>query len=268
VRRDGSSFPGSATFSRLETLHGPLHTVVLVNATDKNATLKKLNESQESLRELAAINETARENERKHIAREVHDELGQVLTALRLSLSLMPMQFGGHMPGLNESVDAMKTLVDRAIKGVRNIATVLRPEALNLGLVPAIEWLRDGFLRHNTVRCHLECQGTAVTVGDMRAMLIYRIVQESLTNISRHAKASEVKILVHFAPDAIDVSISDDGCGFDAGEAMIRKTFGLLGMRERALTLGGELLVLSRPGRGTSVAVRVPMKTVATRETP
>jgi PAS domain S-box-containing protein len=260
LRSDGSTFPGSATFSRLETLHGSLYTVVLVNVSDKKETLKKLSESQESLRELAAINETARENERKNIAREVHDELGQVMTALRMSLSLMPMQFGAHIPGLAESVDSMKALVDRAIKGVRNIATVLRPEALNLGLVPAIEWLRDEFLRHNTVRCVVECHGSSDPIDEMRAMLIYRIVQESLTNISRYAKADDVKILLNFMPGEIDVSISDDGCGFDPGEVMIKKTFGLLGMRERALTLGGDLMILSRPGRGTTIAVKVPLR--------
>ncbi len=267
-RKDGSLFPGSATFSRLETLHGSLHTVVLMNATDKKETLNKLSQSQESLRELAAINETARENERKHIAREVHDELGQVMTALRMSLSLMPMQFGTHIPGLTESVDAMKALVDRAIKGVRNIATVLRPEALNMGLVPAIEWLRDEFLRHNAVRCLVECRGYTDPIDEMRAMLIYRIVQESLTNISRYAQANEVRILVHFTPREIDVSITDDGRGFDPGEVMIRKTFGLLGMRERALTLGGDLMILSRPGRGTTIAVKVPLKRPIAESTP
>jgi signal transduction histidine kinase len=233
---------------------------VLVNVTDKKETLNKLSESQDSLRELAAINETARENERKSIAREVHDELGQVMTALRMGLSLMPMQFGSHIPGLTESVDALKALVDRAIKGVRNIATVLRPEALNLGLVPAIEWLRDEFLRHNAVRCMVECEGSSDPIDEMRAMLIYRIVQESLTNISRYAKATEVRIMVSFKPSEIDVSINDDGCGFDPGEVMIKKTFGLLGMRERALTLGGDLMILSRPGRGTTIAVKVPLK--------
>jgi len=268
LRHDGSTFPGSATFSRLETLHGPLYTVVLVNVSDKKETLKKLSESQESLRELAAINETARENERKNIAREVHDELGQVMTALRMRLSLMPMQFGAHIPGLAESVDSMKVLVDRAIKGVRNIATVLRPEALNLGLIPAIEWLRDEFLRHNAVRCVVECKGSSDPIDEMRAMLIYRILQESLTNISRYAKATEVKILVNFTPSEMDVSISDDGCGFDPGEVMIRKTFGLLGMRERALTLGGDLMILSRPGRGTTIAVKVPLKHLPERSAP
>jgi len=268
IRKDGSSFPGSSTFSRLETLHGLLHTVVLVNVTDKKETLNKLSESQDSLRGLAAINETARENERKSIAREVHDELGQVMTALRMGLSLMPMQLGAHIEGLQERVDSMKVLVDRAIKGVRNIATVLRPEALNLGLIPAIEWLRDEFLRHNAVRCTLECKGSSDPIDETRAMLIYRIVQESLTNISRYALASEVKILVSFNSSEIDVSITDDGRGFDPGEVMIKKTFGLLGMRERALTLGGDLMILSRPGRGTTIAVKVPLKRVSLEALP
>lgn len=258
-RKDGSCFPGAATFGRLETLHGLLHTVVLMNVTDKKETLRKLSDSQESLRELAAINETSRENERKSIAREVHDELGQVMTALRMGLSLMPMQFGSNIPGLAESVESMKALVDRAIKGIRNIATVLRPEALNLGLIPAVEWLRDEFLRHNVVRCTVKCQGATNPIDEMRAMLIYRIVQESLTNISRYAKATEVHILLGFTSTEIDVSITDDGCGFDPGEVMIKKTFGLLGMRERALTLGGDLMILSRPGRGTTIAVKVPL---------
>ena len=263
LRDDGTTFPGSATFSRLETLHGLLHTVVLVNVTDKKLTLKRLSETQDSLRELAAINESARENERKSIAREVHDELGQVMTALRMRLSLMPMQFGADIPGLSESVDSMKELVDRAIKGVRNIATVLRPEALNLGLIPAIEWLRDEFLRHNAVRCVFDYRGLTDPVDEMRAMLIYRIVQESLTNISKYANATEVKILVNFSRPDVEVSITDDGCGFDPGEVMIKKTFGLLGMRERALTLGGDLMILSRPGRGTTIAVKVPLKRIA-----
>jgi len=268
VRADGASFPGAATFSNLDTQHGLLHTVVLVNVTDKLENLIKLNESQERLREFAASNETARENERKAIAREVHDELGQVMTGLRMNLSLLAMQYGKQLPGITVQVDAMKALVDRAIKGVRNIATVLRPEALNLGLIPALEWLRDEFLRHNDVQCNLECIGAADPIDEPRAMLIYRIVQESLTNVSRYAKADNVKIRIAFSGREIDVSIADDGCGFDAGEVMIKKTFGLLGMRERALTLGGGLLVLSHPGQGTTIEVKVPLKRPALEASP
>lgn len=266
VRADGSTFPGASTFSNLDTQHGLLHTVVLVNVTDKKENLKKLSDYQDRLRELAAVNEVARENERKSIAREVHDELGQVMTALRMSLSLLSMQYGGQHAGLTEQVDGMKALVDRAIKGVRNIATVLRPEALNLGLIPALEWLRDEFLRHNDVKCSLECIGTTNPIDEPRAMLIYRIVQESLTNVSRYANAGSVRIRIAFSSREIDVNIADDGCGFDAGEAMIKKTFGLMGMRERALTLGGDLLVLSRPGQGTTIAVKVPLKRPALEE--
>jgi signal transduction histidine kinase len=106
-------------------------------------------------------------------------------------------------------------------------------------------------------------RGVTDPIDEMRAMLIYRIVQESLTNISRYAKATEVKILVNFSGPNVEVSIADDGCGFDPGEVMIKKTFGLLGMRERALTLGCDLLILSRPGRGTTIAVKVPLRSIA-----
>jgi signal transduction histidine kinase len=259
IRKNGSQFPGSATFGRLDTLHGLLHTVVVVNVEDKKDTLQKLHASQHALRELAANNESTRENERKSVAREVHDELGQVMTALRMQLSLLHMQFAAHVPHLGENVDAMKALVDRAIKGVRNIATALRPEPLNLGLIPALEWLRDEFLRHNAVQCTLQTMGKPQPMDESKAMLIYRIVQESLTNVSRYTKAREVTIVVAFAQDAIDVRVSDDGCGFDLGEALIKKTFGLLGMRERALTLDGELQVLSSPGSGTTVSLKVPL---------
>jgi signal transduction histidine kinase len=119
--------------------------------------------------------------------------------------------------------------------------------------------LRDEFLLHNAVQCEFEYRGLTDPIDEMRAMLIYRIVQESLTNISRYAKATEVKILVNFSRPDLEVSITDDGCGFDLGEVLIKKTFGLLGMRERALTLGGDLLILSRPGRGTTIAVKVPL---------
>ena len=121
---------------------------------------------------------------------------------------------------------------------------------------------------NTTVRCTLECKGSTDPIDEVRAMLIYRIVQESLTNVSRYAKASEVKILICFGAQEIDVSIADDGCGFDPGEVLIKKTFGLLGMRERALTLGGDLMILSRPGRGTTIAVKVPLKRQAQEVTP
>lgn len=170
IRRNGSQFPGSATFGCLDTLRGVLHTVVVVNVEDKKETLQKLHASQH---------------------------------ALRMQLSLVNMQFAAHVPQLGDNVDAMKVLVDRAIKDVRHIDTALRPAALNLGLAPALEWLRDEFLRHNAAQCTLQTMGELPPMDESRAMLVYRIVQESLTNVSRYAKAREVTIVIAFAEDAI-----------------------------------------------------------------
>jgi signal transduction histidine kinase len=233
--------------------------VVLSNLTEKRDTLKKLHDSSQLVRELAARNEATRENERKHIAREVHDELGQVLTALRMDLSLLKLQYGSHIPELPRSVDDMKSLVDRAITGVRNIAMNLRPEALNMGLVPAMEWLRDEFTKHTGIRCVLAIDEIRVPMDEPRSMLIYRIVQESLTNISRYAHATTVKITLRVTDSIFCLSVQDNGTGFDVQAVQHRKTYGLLGMRERALTLGGDLKIESAAGCGTLIYVEAPM---------
>lgn len=266
--QDGSRLPVAATFGQLETPQGLLHTVVLVNMTERLATLQQLTQSQDRLRALAALTEHSRENERKAMAREVHDELGQVLSALRMGLSLLPMQWNGELSQLETRVQALKALADHAIGGVRNLVTVLRPEALNLGLLPAIEWLRDEFVRHHAVHCAVRQEGSVQSLDESRAMVIYRIIQESLTNVGRYARATDVQIQVAFAPEEVKVQVTDNGCGFDPGAVLIRKTFGLLGMRERALALGGTLRVQSSPGRGTTIALRVPLQGVAVEGAP
>lgn len=258
-RKDGSVFPGDAAFSRISTPRSQLHMVVLSNLTEKRDTLKRLHDSNQLVRELAARNEATRENERKHIAREVHDELGQVLTALRMDLSLLKLQYGSQIPELPRSVEDMKALVDRAITGVRDIATNLRPEALNMGLVPAMEWLRDEFTKHTGIRCVLAVDEIRVPMDEPRSMLIYRIVQESLTNISRYAQASTVKITLRLTDSIFCLSVQDNGKGFDVQAVQHRKTYGLLGMRERALTLGGDLKIESSAGSGTLIYVEAPV---------
>jgi signal transduction histidine kinase len=220
--------------------------------------------SRQQLRELVAINEATREEERKHIAREVHDELGQVLTALRMDISLLGMRFGAQDAGLQAAVQGMKTLVDRAIQGVRNVATHLRPVALDIGLVPAIEWLCDEVTRTNGLRCTVDVQGT-LEFDELRAVVIFRIVQESLTNIARYAQASAADVTLACRGHDLWLEVRDDGCGFDTNVANHNKSFGLLGMRERAIALGGCLDIVSTPGHGTVVTLTIPFHFDATR---
>lgn len=220
---------------------------------------RELSESRQRLRELAAQNEATLEEERKHIAREVHDELGQVLTALRMDISLMRMRFGVLDPAVAEKAMEMKVLVDRAIQGVRNVATNLRPTALDMGLVSALEWLCSEFTQKSGVVCALHTREESISLDESRAVVVFRIVQESLTNVARYAQANSVRIHLGHRGHELWVEVRDDGLGFDMEVAMKKKSFGLLGMRERALALGGKVSIHSAPGQGTVISVTIPI---------
>jgi signal transduction histidine kinase len=250
-------------------VHGKIFAVCGI-ATDiterKNAedALRQLNQALEDkkvqLRELVAQNQAVRESERKHIAREVHDELAQVLTALRMDTSFIAMRFGALDPALNAKVLGMRALVDNAIQGVRNVASNLRPMALDMGLYLALDWLRQDFVKRTGIACTLDAKDQNVLLDEARSIVVFRIVQESLTNISRYAAASQVFITLDSGADQLGVEVHDDGRGFDPVAAEKAKTFGLLGMRERALALGGRLEVVSSPGQGTTIGLTIPME--------
>jgi PAS domain S-box-containing protein len=228
------------------------------------ATLLQLNRTLElkkiQLRELVAKNEAVREGERKHIAREVHDELGQVLTALRMDTSFIAMRFGNLDPALDAKILGMRALVDNAIQGVRNVASNLRPMALDMGIYLALDWLCQDFAKRTGVVCLLDAKEKEVWLDDARSIVVFRIVQESLTNISRYAEATQVLVTVGLEDSLLGVEVQDNGKGFDAIAVDAKKTFGLLGMRERALALGGHLDVVSSPGLGTTVSLSVPLE--------
>jgi signal transduction histidine kinase len=214
--------------------------------------------SRQQLRALAAANAMAFEAERKHIARDVHDELGQVLTALRMDMSLLNMQFGALDPALSGKVDGMKALVDRAMQGVRNVATSLRPTALDMGLAVALENQCAEFTARTAIACAFSAQ-EHFAMDEARAVAVYRIVQESLTNISRYAQASQVQVAIGRSGNVLGVEVRDNGQGFVAADVQQVKSFGHLGMRERARALGGRLDIVSAPGQGTVVALSIPI---------
>jgi PAS domain S-box-containing protein len=229
----------------------------------QEARLGQLNQdlgaSHQRLREMAAQNEGRLEQERKHIALEVHDELGQVLTALRMNMSLLEMRLGAQCPALIDEMQGMKELVDRAIQGVRNVAANLRPAALDMGLVSALEWQCQEFIRHTGVACTFHARQGNLDLEEKRAVVVFRIVQESLTNISRYAQASQVDVSLGRRGDELWVQVLDNGNGFDQAAAPSRKSFGLLGMRERAIALGGRVEIASTAGRGTVISMVIPI---------
>lgn len=227
--------------------------------TERKRTEAELAEYQQLLRELSAQGVAAREAELKHLAREVHDELGQTLTALRMDISLLRIQFGEHDPALMAKIQDMLKLVGKAIQGVRDVTINLRPPALDMGIVPAISWLCNTLPDHSDTVCSLNVIDEPTGLSDNQTTTLFRIVQESLTNVARHSAASRVAITVKNCNENIAIEIKDNGIGFEAADYAGKKTFGLLGMQERALALGGKVDVFSAPEKGTAVLVHIPL---------
>jgi signal transduction histidine kinase len=221
---------------------------------------EELLRSRQMIRELAAHHEKIREAERARIAREIHDEFGQYLTALRMDTAMLDIRHGADNPELKQHLADMKQTIDTSIGVVRNLAATLRPGALDMGLVSAAEWLLAGFKERTGIPYRLHAPREDLGLDDERATAAFRILQEALTNITRYAQASEVDVAIELADAALVMVVRDDGIGFDPAEARNRKTFGLMGIRERALMFGGESKIDSEPGVGTILRVRIPLK--------
>lgn len=225
--------------------------------SERKRAERRLQESVMLLRALTSRRETAREEERKRIAREIHDELGQMLSALRLDLSVLRLRYEGSQPDLPGRIKTLLKTVDAMIQVVRNVATSLRPSALDMGLVPALEWLTSEFTRYTGIPCRLDLMTGPLDLDDSQAVSLFRVVQESLTNVGRHAEANSVDVRLDRIDDTYTLEIRDDGKGFDPNAPRPR-SFGLMGMRERGLAIGGEVVFISEPGRGTTVRTTFP----------
>lgn len=229
------------------------------NVTDLKNTERRLEESRAQLRVLTAKREEAREEERKRIAREIHDELGQLLNVLRLNVTTLDFRFGDGNPDLRDKTLKMVATVDRAIQMVRSLATRLRPAVLNAGIVSALEWLVQEYAESTGIACELHVPGDDVPLDEDRAMVVFRIVQESLTNVLRHSEASRVDIVIRRDEGCCEVEIRDNGKGFDPDTAGRTNSYGIVGMRERALILKGSLNIFPAPAGGTVLILRIPI---------
>jgi PAS domain S-box-containing protein len=233
--------------------------------TERKKAEEMLGQSYQDIRQLASHLQDIREEERAGIAREIHDELGQQLTGLKMDLSWMNkrkvVQEDRELG--QKAIDTMR-LLDTTIMTVRRIATDLRPSILDdLGLVAAIEWQCHEFGRRSGIRTEFTSTVTDFLFSSRIAIGLFRICQESLTNVARHAAASRVRISLQ---EVININlllkVEDDGKGFDVRTRGGKKTLGLLGMKERALMMGGELKIESEPGKGTALFVTVPITTI------
>ncbi|MND98753.1 Sensor histidine kinase LiaS [compost metagenome] len=214
--------------------------------------------SQEQLRELSAHLESVREEEKARIAREVHDELGQMLTVLKLETSMCELAYADLDPGLNERLNSMKRLIAQLFQLVRDVATALRPPILDAGIGSAIEWQARRFEARTQIPCLVDVPDNLPPLSDAKAIGLFRILQEALTNVMRHAQAHTVQIGLTLSDQVLCMTVIDDGCGFDLN-ADRAVSFGLVGMRERVLMLGGSLELDSEPGEGTSLSIRIPL---------
>ncbi|MCC6880164.1 MAG: hypothetical protein KJZ92_13085 [Rhodocyclaceae bacterium] len=222
------------------------------------ALTAELRDSHRQLRELAAALQEVREAEQMRIARELHDELGQHLTGLKMDISWLGGKLPADHPELARKAEGMKKLVDTAVKSVRRIASELRPLVLDdLGLVAGLEWLVQDFSRRTGIEVALDMDIGDAAPAEAQASALFRIVQESLTNVARHAGASRVRVTLTHAGGRLLLAVQDNGKGIAAGAAKAG-SFGLLGIRERAIMLGGEASVAGQPGEGTRVEVSLP----------
>jgi signal transduction histidine kinase len=237
------------------------HAVGLAEEMTKElrASEANLQQSNVKLRELAAHAENIKESERKRIAREIHDDLGQNLLALRIEADLLASRTGDRHPLLHQRAQQTLHQIDSTIKSVRQIINDLRPNVLDLGLNAAVDWQIAEFRRRTGIPCDLIENDQDIQVSDRCATALFRILQESLTNVSRHADASRVEVELRVDRDRILMVVSDNGKGFQPGGRHKPGSFGLVGIEERVKILGGRCMIGNGPRGGTSVTVSLPL---------
>ena len=228
---------------------------------------EQLRQSRDQLRALAARLQSVREEERTYIAREIHDELGQACTAIKMDLALIGRKLTKRQIQLQAKVDSATQLVDSTILTLRRIASELRPRTLDdLGLPAALEAQAQEFESRTGIRCSVILPSEPLTLDTDRSTAIFRIFQESLTNVARHAHATRVEARLQLESDRVIFQVFDNGTGFDPEVAKQRKSLGLVGMQERALLLNGEFKTEGVSGFGTTMTLTIPLPSSIVKE--
>jgi PAS domain S-box-containing protein len=251
-RANGEEFPIDASISQLDTPEGKLFTVIVRDVTERMR-------AQQDLASFAAEMSDVREQEKSRIARELHDELAQSLTALKMDANWLRDKIRTDPDAAIDKLTDMLQMLDGAVASTRRIAADLRPLVLDdLGLVAAIEWLVDGFTKRTAAAVELDVD-EALELREPYATAVFRMLQESLNNVAKHANATRVELRVALQGDELLLHVKDNGVGFRADDPRKPQSLGLVGLRERAHLLRGEVRVTSDPGEGTCVDARLPL---------
>jgi PAS domain S-box-containing protein len=249
-RKNGDEFPIEASISKLSTPEGKLYTVILRDITERVR-------ARDELAAFAAESAGVREQEKARIARELHDELAQALTAAKMDAIWLRDRLPEDAEAQSK-LDTMLQMLDACVASTRRIAADLRPLVLDdLGLVPALEWLVQNFTQRTSVPCELIVD-ESLELEEPFATGVFRIVQESLQNVAKHAEAQRVEVEIQMQGDYLLLRVQDDGIGFRPSAPRKPQSLGLVGLRERAQLMRGELRVDSSPGAGTRVDARIP----------
>jgi two-component system sensor histidine kinase UhpB len=229
---------------------------IMTNITANKQEQEEATRSRARLAELTAHIEQVKEQERTRIAREIHDDLGGNLTAIKMALAMLSKRLPPDQPQLAEKAAYVDSLVDRTIDAVHRISLDLRPSMLDFGIIAALEWQIREFEQQMGIACSFSCSEKEIALGLDHATALFRIFQEALTNIAKHARASRVVVRLQCVQGEIRLTITDNGTGIAAADRTKPKSFGLRGMSERAQALGGTLALSGAPGGGTIVTIK------------
>lgn len=261
-RSDGSKIFVEVSASPIKDRKGRVIKVVHIarDITERKKAEEELRKSHEELRNLSAYLQRIREDERAKIAREIHDELGQALTAIKMDMSYLFKKYNDHC-SVSEKAESIFRVIDSTIQAIKRISTELRPGILDdLGLAAAIEWQVKEFEKRFNIKCHFHIDKEDVNIDKEVSTAIFRVLQEGLTNIARHAAATEVFINLYEDKDTLCLAINDNGRGISVEDIRNPKSFGLIGMRERVRFLGGDFFIMGNPGKGTRIEIRIPFE--------